>query len=285
MLDPFLKWPGGKRWLVRQCGPMFPLQYRRYLEPFLGGGAVFFHLAPQRAVLSDTNIDLVNAYQCLKKHVKVIEKRLLDLQHKHSKTLYYRIRATRPTGAIEQAVRFLYLNRTCFNGIYRVNLRGEFNVPIGTKNLVAYPEGYLQGIATCLRHASIRIADFEETIDEAAAGDFVFVDPPYTVMHNNNNFVKYNANLFSWADQRRLVSAVKRAARRGAAVMISNADHQSVRELYSDFGTHHRVNRASVLAADFLHRRKTTELLITSYQLRHSEYLDRPTLQAPSPLC
>ena len=266
MLEPFLKWPGGKRWLVHQYASLFPSQYRRYLEPFLGGGAVFFHLKPQRAVLSDTNGELVNAYQCLKKHAKAIDKRLSDLQRKHNDTLYYRIRETRPTGAIEQAVRFLYLNRTCFNGIYRVNLRGEFNVPIGTKDRVAYPEDYLQDIAACLRHASIRVADFENTLDKAEADDFVFVDPPYTVMHNNNNFVKYNAKLFSWTDQLRLASAVKRAVRRGAAVMVSNADHQSVRELYRDFGTHHRVDRTSILAADFLHRRKTTELLITSYR-------------------
>jgi DNA adenine methylase len=266
MREPFLKWPGGKRWLVHQYASLFPSKYGRYLEPFLGGGAVFFHLTPQRAVLSDTNSDLVNAYQCLKKHAKVIEKRLSELHQRHSKTLYYRIRATRPSDTIEQAVRFLYLNRTCFNGIYRVNLKGEFNVPIGTKDLVAYPDNYLEGIAACLRHASIRVADFEETIDKAVADDFVFVDPPYTVMHNNNNFLKYNANLFSWPDQLRLVSAVKRAARRGAAIMISNADHHSVRELYGNFGTHHRVTRASILAADFLHRRKTTELVITSYR-------------------
>jgi DNA adenine methylase len=265
MLEPFLKWPGGKRWLVHQYAALFPSQYHRYLEPFLGGGAVFFHLKPQRAVLSDTNRELVNAYQCLKKHAKAIEKRLTDLQCKHNATLYYRIRETRPTAAIEQAVRFLYLNRTCFNGIYRVNLRGEFNVPIGTKDRVAYPDDYLQEVAARLRHASVRVADFENTLEKAVAGDFVFVDPPYTVMHNNNNFVKYNAKLFSWTDQQRLASAVKKAARRGAAVMVSNADHQSVRDLYRNFGTHHRVDRTSILAADFLYRRKTTELLITSY--------------------
>jgi DNA adenine methylase len=252
---------------VHQYGTLFPTQYRRYLEPFLGGGAVFFHLAPHRAILSDTNADLINAYQCLKEHAKTIDRRLSDLHHKHNKKLYYRIRATRPTDVIDQAVRFLYLNRTCFNGIYRVNLRGEFNIPIGTKDLVEYPKNYLQGITNCLRHVLIRVADFEETIDKAAIGDFVFVDPPYTVMHNNNNFVKYNANLFSWADQLRLASAIKRAAHRGAAIMISNADHHSVRELYGDFGNHYRVNRPSALAADSLHRRKTTELLIASYSM------------------
>jgi len=133
-------------------------------------------------------------------------------------------------------------------------------------NLSAFePTGYLQDIAACLRRVSIQVADFEKTIDKAAADDFVFVDPPYTVMHNNNNFVKYNANLFSWTDQVRLASAIRRTARRGAAVMISNADHRSVRELYRGFGNHHHVKRTSILAADMLHRRKTTELLITSY--------------------
>ena len=265
MVEPFLKWPGGKRWLVHQYGTLFPSQYKRYLEPFLGGGAVFFHLTPHRAVISDTNSDLINVYQCLKKHAKTIDKHLSNLHHKHNKMLYYRIRAMRPTDVIERAVRFLYLNRTCFNGIYRVNLRGDFNVPIGAKDLVEYPKNYLQGIANCLRHVLIRVADFEETIDKAAIGDFVFVDPPYTVMHNNNNFVKYNANLFSWADQLRLALAIKRAARRGASIMIANADHQSVRELYGDFGNHYCVSRSSVLAADSLYRRKTTELLITNY--------------------
>ncbi|PYX68722.1 MAG: DNA methyltransferase [Acidobacteria bacterium] len=272
MLEPFLKWPGGKRWLVHQYGFLFPFRYQRYLEPFLGGGAVFFHLTPRRAILSDTNGDLVNAYQALKEHARTIDRHLSDLQRRHSKKLYYRIRATRPTSMIGQAVRFLYLNRTCFNGIYRVNLRGDFNVPIGTKDLVQYPKNYLQQIADCLRHASIRVVDFEETIDEAVLGDFVFVDPPYTVMHNNNNFVKYNANLFSWTDQLRLASAVKRAVKRGAAIMISNADHCSIQELYGDVGNLYRVDRLSVLAADSLHRRKTTELVITSYDLQLGDH-------------
>lgn len=175
---------------------------------------------------------------------------------------------------MERAVRFLYLNRTCFNGIYRVNLRGDFNVPIGTKGLVEYPKNYLQEITVRLSHASIRVADFEETIDKAVAGDFVFVDPPYTVMHNNNNFLKYNANLFSWTDQRKLASAIRRAAKRSAAIMISNADHRNVRELYGNFGEHYRVNRSSTLAADSVHRRKTTELLITSYEPQNNGHLN-----------
>jgi len=263
--DPFLKWPGGKRWLVHQYASLFPRRFERYLEPFLGGGAVFFHLMPSQAILSDSNSDLVNAYRCLKKHAKTIDKGLYALHCRHGRKLYYRMRAAHPRLQVPRAIRFLYLNRTCFNGIYRVNLKGEFNVPIGTKNLVAYPKDYLQSVAACLRDAEIRVSDFEKTIDEATVHDFVFVDPPYTVMHNNNNFLKYNANLFSWTDQVRLASAVKRAAARGAFVMVSNADHRSVRALYSDFGKHHCVSRTSILAADSVRRRQTTELVITNY--------------------
>lgn len=271
MPEPFLKWPGGKRWLVQQHDTFFPSSYRRYLEPFLGGGSVFFHLLPARAVLSDTNAELINAYECLQQQPALIDRRLRSLQKQHSNQLYYRIRAMRPTNAIERAVRFIYLNRTCFNGIYRVNRNGDFNVPIGSKDLVEYPEGYLQTIADCLSKASPQVADFEETINRAGKGDFVFVDPPYTVMHNNNNFIKYNARLFSWSDQLRLASAIKRAATRGAEIMLSNADHHSIHELYRDFGNHHRIDRSSVLAAEALHRCKTTELLITTYALPNGE--------------
>jgi len=267
MLEPFLKWPGGKRWLVHKYHTLFPTSFRRYIEPFVGGGAVFFYLVPRRSIISDTNVELINAYQCLKGHSNEIDKRLRTLQLRHSKTLYYRIRAKRPADTIDQAVRFLYLNRTCFNGIYRVNRKGNFNVPIGSKDLVEYSKGYLQTIADYLSAASIRVADFEETIDKAKEGDFVFVDPPYTVMHNNNNFIKYNARLFSWADQLRLARAVKSAAKRGAAIMISNADHHSIRDLYRGFGNHYRIKRSSVLAAESAHRRNTSELLITTYDL------------------
>jgi DNA adenine methylase len=265
--DPFLKWPGGKRWLARQIDGLVPSAYERYLEPFLGGGAVFFHLSPRRAVLSDSNGELINVYRCLKNHAEEIDNQLTSLQGRHSEALYYRTRTTDPADAVGRAVRFLYLNRTCFNGIYRVNLKGDFNVPIGSKALVGYPEGYLKGIAALLRRASIKESDFEKTLDTAATGDFVYVDPPYTVMHNSNNFVKYNAKLFSWEDQIRLAAAIKRAAGRGAAIMLSNADHRKVRELYEGFGHHRSVDRASVLAAGPQHRRRTTELIVTSYPL------------------
>lgn len=278
MADPFLKWPGGKRWLARQIDTLLPSGYKRYLEPFLGSGAVYFHISPRQAILSDSNNELINAYQCLKNNAEEIDKRLASLQRRHSETLYYRIRAMNPVDPVGRAVRFIYLNRTCFNGIYRVNLKGKFNVPMGSKDRVEYPDNYLKDVAATLKHASIRERDFEKTIDAAVKGDFVYVDPPYTVMHNNNNFVKYNANLFSWKDQIRLAAAIKRAARRGAAIMLSNADHLSVRELYKGFGYHRSVNRASVLAAGSQHRRPTTELIVTSYSLEPQTVSKKLTL-------
>jgi DNA adenine methylase len=248
-----------------------PSAYERYLEPFLGGGAVFFHLSPRLATLSDSNKELINVYRCLKDHAGEIDERIASLQKRHSEVLYYRTRGTDPTDAVGRAVRFLYLNRTCFNGIYRVNLKGVFNVPMGSKDLVEYPKDYLKGVAAILRRVSIRESDFEKTIDTATAGDFIYADPPYTVMHNNNNFVKYNSSLFSWDDQIRLAAAIKRASERGAAIMLSNADHQSVRELYKGFGYHRSVRRASILAAEPQHRRQTTELIVTSYQPKQKE--------------
>lgn len=267
MLEPFLKWPGGKRWLVSHYPTLFPSSCERYLEPFLGGGAVFFFLQPRRAILADKNAELINAYTSIKRFHEGIDRGLRALHRTHSSTVYYRIRRSTPRGRLKQALRFLYLNRTCFNGIYRVNYQGIFNVPMGSKTIVEYPGGYLSSVAHALSGASIRVADFTATLALAKQGDFVFVDPPYTVAHNTNNFLKYNSKLFSWPDQIRLAECVRNAAQRGARVMISNADHRSIRDLYGTFGFHYRLSRSSVLAANSAHRRSTTELLITNYRL------------------
>lgn len=267
MAEPFLKWPGGKRWLVNQYAHLFPSHVNRYIEPFLGGGAVYFRLKPNSALLADTNVELVNAYKCLRSHVAEITRRLGRLDKRHCAAVYYQMRAQKPGDAIGRAVRFIYLNRTCFNGLYRVNKEGVFNVPMGSKVAVQYPDGALRDVARELRRASIVVSDFEDTLEQSGAGDFVFVDPPYTVKHNTNNFVKYNAHLFSWADQVRLAKAVRRAGARGASLMVSNADHASVRELYHGFGRHWQVTRATVLAAAPAHRGQSNELVITNCEV------------------
>lgn len=265
MIEPFLKWPGGKRWLVSRHSELFPKKYKRYFEPFLGGGAVFFSLLPAQGSLSDSNAELVNAYRCLKASYTEIDRGLTRYQERHCSDFYYKVREEQPSDPLKRAIRFLYLNRTCFNGIYRVNLDGVFNVPIGTKTTVSFEKGYLKTVAAALKRVTIRVRDFEDAIDDAKQGDFVYVDPPYTVMHNNNGFVKYNAKLFSWPDQSRLASALKSANARGVLIMLSNADHPSVRALYEGFGTPQTLSRHSVLSADSNFRRGATELLITNY--------------------
>src|ERR1700682_1899449 len=166
MPEPFLKWAGGQRWLVNQHSRLFPYVYGRYVEPFLGSGAVFFYLQPRDAVLSDSNAELVNVYQVLRAHPEKLQ-RLLHRYHKqHSSTFYYRWRRRRPSDQLHQAARFLYLNRVCFNGLFRVNLQGEFNVPIGTKTEVSYPRGYLQSVSRILQRAQVVQADFEDIINQ-----------------------------------------------------------------------------------------------------------------------
>jgi DNA adenine methylase len=265
MIEPFLKWPGGKRWLTSRHLGMFPKAYGKYIEPFLGGAAVFFALSPQDAYLSDANAELINAYNRIKKDRLKLERSLARYQRRHDSEFYYKVRGKRLTDPVARAARFLYLNRTCFNGIYRVNRIGNFNVPIGTKAAVSFEDGYLERVEQALRNARVRVRDFEIAIGKANKGDFVFIDPPYTVMHNNNGFLKYNAQLFSWKDQARLAAAIKAAGKRGALIMMSNADHEGVRALYQGFGTHHSLTRASRLAGSPAYRRSATELLVTNY--------------------
>jgi DNA adenine methylase len=268
MLEPFLKWAGGKRWLIHHYADFVPRRFNRYLEPFLGSGAVFFYLLPHKAILSDSNVELIDTYRTLKEAPQKIHKRLKIFQVLHCPSFYYMMRTSVPNDPIKRAARFIYLNRTCFNGLYRVNRQGMFNVPMGSKTSVEFPQGYLSAVSKALCHAVLRVSDFEDIINQAKSDDFLYVDPPYSVMHNTNNFIKYNANLFSWDDQVRLASAIRRATKRGALIMLSNADHRYIRKLYRDFGNHYHLKRLSMLASSSEFRAKTTELLITNYGLR-----------------
>lgn len=259
---PVFKWAGGKRWLVSKYRGLFPSTYSRLIEPFAGGAAVFFALEPGRAWLNDVNTDLINAYQVISYDWAAVLSILKKYQKKHSPDFYYEIRASRPRSDLMRAVKFIYLNRTCFNGLYRVNLKGEFNVPVGSKTSVLLPDDDFELVGKRLKEVKFTSEDFETIIDQAGIGDFVFADPPYTVRHNNNGFIKYNENLFSWADQVRLRDALFRAKGRGAIVLMSNADHDCLRELYVGSDSCISVERRSVMAASSLNRKQTTELLI-----------------------
>ena len=165
---------------------------------------------------------------------------------------------------VKRAARLIYLNRTCWNGLYRVNRQGEFNVPIGTKTQVLLESDCFSAISDQLRMTEIRHSDFEATIDEASVGDLVFVDPPYTVKHNLNGFLKYNDKIFSWQDQVRLRDAVDRASGRGAYIVVTNANHKSLRDLYAGF-SQAPLARQSVLSGLAKSRGLTEELLIRNF--------------------
>lgn len=263
-MQPFLKWAGGKRWLFETKQFSMPDYAGRYIEPFLGGGAVFFAHSPTDAILSDANSRLIELYSVIRDEPNAFLRRLKWHSKRHSKEYYYNVRARKEKTAVHRAAQFLYLNRTCFNGLYRENRKGQFNVPIGSKNTVIFETDDFEAWSGVLSTASVKTSDFEDTIDAAMSGDFLFVDPPYTVRHNLNGFVKYNQTIFAWNDQIRLRDALLRAVQRGACFALTNANHESIRQLYADFGEHSELNRRSVIAGKSQHRSATTELLISS---------------------
>ncbi len=260
-MKPFIKWAGGKRWLVKKDDFSLPKFSGTYVEPFLGGGAVFFHTQPKKSILSDVNPKLIGVYKAVRSDWESVTEHLAEMEKKHSKEYYYQERGcTRLTDA-EKAAQFLYLNRTCWNGLYRENLKGEFNVPIGTKTKVIFEDEDFSEISKILKNAELNTCDFEETIDRAGEGDLVFADPPYTTAHNMNGFVKYNQKIFSWSDQLRLKNAIERAIGRGATVVLTNADHESIHKLYEGISKHESVERASVISGKKQFRTKTTEAI------------------------
>lgn len=262
-MQPFLKWAGGKRWLFSQEFLDSLPSYTRYIEPFLGGGAGFFRLQPAASLISDINPELIEMYECVRDDYQGIEARLAVHQERHSRDHYYSVRASVPSHPVDRAARFLYLNRTCWNGLYRLNLNGAFNVPMGTKTAVVLPTDDFRAASELLATATLSNCDFEETISKATEGDLVFADPPYTVAHNNNGFVKYNENIFSWQDQIRLRDSLRAAKDRGAQIIVTNAFHESVRSLYCEGFKLHEIPRQSVISGQSRGRKAVSELLVT----------------------
>ena len=257
-----IKWAGGKRWLLPKLLQIFPTEFDWYIEPFAGGASAFFGLAPSRAILADLNPDLITTYGAIRDEPNNVWLKLSEHARRHSDTYFYEVRSSKPRLPASIAARFLYLNRTCWNGLFRVNQRGEFNVPRGTKNAVLLPTDNPPLLSKTLKNTELIWSDFEMPIDCAGRGDLVYVDPPYTVKHNFNGFVKYNEFIFSWSDQERLARSLRRARKRGAFVVVSNADHPSVRSLYEPDFVVEQVARNSVLSGDADFRCLTSELLI-----------------------
>lgn len=258
---PFLKWAGSKRRLLTQIVPHLPPSYRRYYEPFLGGGSPFFLLCPRHAELSDACGELIETYKAVRDNSTAVLRYLSPLRP--DRDLYYRTRDARSRGRFKRAAEFIYLNKTCWNGLYRVNQQGKFNVPYGrpSGNYVADAANInMCSEALLAPGVSLVSCDFEVALLGAGRGDLVILDPPYATGHSNNGFVDYNEVLFSWHDQERLASLARTLHNRGAHVLVTNADHHSITELYSDF-EQHRIAGHSTISGRSDRRRKKSELL------------------------
>jgi DNA adenine methylase len=262
MTLPFLKWPGGKRWAASAIAAVVkPCLSGVYHEPFLGSGSVFFYLRPDRALLSDINPELIQAYLAVQRDPYGILRWLRTFTV--SSADYYRIRSEIPRGCLQRTARFLYLNRTAFGGIYRLNQLGQFNVPFGggerTPELL-WRDKILVNASRALAGVTIQQSDFEPVLEAAIRGDVVYCDPTYTVTHDKNGFIRYNEKNFAWSDQQRLAATVRRAADRGVTVLVSNAHHQTVRLLYPDAEII-ELRRRSLVSSKPEKRRLITEYL------------------------
>ena len=204
----------------------------------------------------------MGCYEAIKKNWGKVFKHLQNHKRNHSKDYYYDLRSSIPPSISSRAARLIYLNRTCFNGIYRVNRNGVFNVPKGARDSVILNTDNFEAISCALQNAELIVCDFEESVNRAKCADLVFADPPYTVRHNNNAFVKYNEKLFSWEDQVRLSKCLKKAASRGVKIIATNAYHPSVIELYQGAFELSPITRKSHISADRRYRGSYKELLI-----------------------
>jgi DNA adenine methylase len=267
--SPPLKWAGGKSQLLPTLEQFLPPSFNRYFEPFVGGGAMFFRLwsADHKlsATLADANAELINCYKVIATDVDRLIEELK--KHKNDKDYFYAIRSldTHTLDSYERAARLIYLNKTCFNGLYRVNSRGQFNVPFGSyKNPKTCDEDNLRAVAAALRKADLKCALFAETLRGAKKDDFVYLDPPYQPISATSNFTGYTSLCFGEQDQKRLADAIKQLDKRGCYFMLSNSDNDLIRRLYKGFKIETvQASRAINCRGD--RRGKITELVVRNY--------------------
>ncbi|BAY22077.1 DNA adenine methylase [Calothrix sp. NIES-2100] len=265
---PFLKWAGGKSRLIQQYLPYLPTKYKTYYEPFIGGGAVFFHLQPQVAIITDINAELITTYRCVRDQVEDLICLLKEHKFRHNREYYYTVRANPGNTALEKAARLIYLNKTCFNGLYRVNSKGQFNVPIGRyKNPNICDEALLRAASVVLAHTQIKQADFVELLNyETSSDDFVFCDPPYHPISSTSYFTGYHRDSFDEEDQERLRDTCAKLANRGVKVMVCNSDCEFIRNLYQEINFNiYPIAASRSINSNTKKRGMIYELLITSY--------------------
>lgn len=260
--EPFIKWPGGKRWIAPAIVDLIRRSlHGRYFEPFLGSGAVFFRLKHADSQLSDINANLVTAYATVRNRPDEVLRGLWRLSN--TPECYYPMRGSSPRTAVGRAVRFIFLSKTCWGGIYRLNRKGQFNVPFGDSGRVICRKENLMAVAKVLKPVTLKVADFEDAMASVRRGDVVYADPPYTTLGENNGFLRYNERLFAWEDQMRLASCSWRAHRVGATAIISGLCHQSVLGLYPGWWLI-RITRRSRVSRQTSGHRNVTEVLITN---------------------
>lgn len=268
---PFLKWAGGKRQLMPVLKEHLPPSFKGYYEPFVGAGAMLFDLQPRQAVINDLNRDLITCYKVLKKHPQALIEQLQN--HRNEKDYFYEVRARDRHPEFDQmceimrAARMIYLNKTCFNGLFRVNRKGHFNAPFGNyRNPNIVNEEGLMAVHRYISRGRLQIfnTDFEEAVQTARRGDFVYFDPPYDPLSETASFTGYQSGGFGRLEQYRLMCVVTELTRRGCRVMLSNSSTEYIRSLYKDFkivrvAAHRMIN--SVGSG----RGKIDEFLITNY--------------------
>jgi DNA adenine methylase len=271
---PFVKWAGGKAQLLEAFERFFPANFGVYHEPFLGGGAVFFHLVNRRArfeaILSDTNAELINAYRVIKGQVDDVITLLENHRAEYRadpRNYFYSVRASEPEPKVERAARLIFLNKTCFNGLYRVNKKGEFNVPCGWYlDPSIFDEENLRSVSTALgwSDTKLRVADFEEATKDAKKGDFVYFDPPYHPLSKTSSFTGYTREDFTEKDQERLATKFRELDRKGCLVMLSNSYTPRVFDLYEGFEIQ-TVHATRMINCKAEGRGKIKELIVRNY--------------------
>lgn len=267
---PIVKWVGGKRQLMFELLKNMPKSYNRYFEPFIGGGALFFELQSENAYISDINEELVNLYCVVRDNVDELIKDLS--RHENSKEYFLKIRNIDRTekyqefSNIEKASRFIYLNRTCFNGMYRVNSKGEFNVPFGYyKNPRIIDENNLLNCSGLLKKTEIKCADFSKILDKVQMEDFVYFDPPYVPLNETSSFTSYTKDGFDIDMQFKLRDVCDELDSMGVKFMLSNSDTKLVNELYANYDIK-KVFASRAINANACGRGKITEVLVKNYE-------------------
>lgn len=270
-IPTFVKWAGGKKQLIEQFKPFFPEKIERYLEPFVGGGAVLFYVLknykPKKVFIFDINEELINTYEVIKNDVENLIIELKKLKQLHNKEHYYKIRAEDPKllSSLTRASRFIYLNKTCFNGLYRVNSKGGFNVPMGSyKNPSILNEDDLKEISKLLKKVKIIKGDFSECLKYVKKEDFIYFDPPYYPLKKGQSFTTYTKGNFLDKEQKQLKEVFSKLDKKGCKVMLSNSDTKFIKNLYKDYKISF-VQATRMINCDGKGRGKINEIVVTNY--------------------